>query len=160
MAWESRTKIGNLPLVSTGLVARGFIAIGCIGFGFINISFFGLGVISIAQFGIGVVCLAQFGLGFVTIAQGGAGIFFAYGQAVLGFIASGEMAGGYYSVQSMNLAGNIEKLYEQVASDPLALMLWMIGWMAIIILLQSRWRAIEGSAPDLIKRIMRLVRGS
>ena len=140
MAWNSKTKIKGVPLVSAGFYAEGFIAIGFSGVGVITIAQFGIGFISITQFGIGVISIAQFSAGIFAIGQIAAGIIFSLGAVALGFISVGygETA-GYYSIKDPpDLFVSINTIIETIRNEPGAMLLWLLLWSILIWFLYSR----------------------
>lgn len=98
-AWDSRTRIGNLPLVSVRLrlfgrtmrakdVARGVIAIGNIAVGVVS-----LGMISVGAVSLGVLSAGLLALGILAFGPAAVGVvaigFAAFGVAALGLYCAG-----------------------------------------------------------------------
>ncbi|MBP7738143.1 MAG: hypothetical protein KA369_19365 [Spirochaetes bacterium] len=144
----TKTKIFGMPLIalgmkergfiSIGMYARGFIAIGWVGKGFITIAQFGFGAIAFTQFGFGIISVSQFGFGAVSMAQFGLGLILAVGQGVLGFIANGLNAKGYYALSGPGVFGRFPELYSIVMADPLPFYIWSGAWAAVFAFLWSQ----------------------
>ena len=136
MAWESKTKIFGLPLVSAGGNACGVFAFGFMGTGIFTIAQFGTGIIAITQFGVGIVSISQFGAGFFTVGQFALGLIFGFGQFALGFISVGLKAVGYYSADnSYTITRQFEVVQAEILEDPAALIYWSIFLSIIMIYL-------------------------
>ncbi len=151
MAWETKTKIGGLPLVAIGSDPLGVIAIGANGAGIIYIGWIGGGIISISQFGVGFICIAQMGVGVFTLGQLAVGIFslgqlalglvYSMGQAALGFIAVGYGgACGYYEFTGKgNILNDIRWAVNSVKESPGPLIYWSVVWGIVIFFLTLNW---------------------
>jgi hypothetical protein len=139
MAWNSKTKIFGLPLVSAGFAAQGVFAFGFAGRGIFVIAQFGYGIFAITQFGFGVISISQFGFGFLVAGQFALGLIFALGQFALGFIATGINAGGYYRISgSGNIPHNFPILIDMVRLEPTPLLIWIGILIAIGLYLHSQ----------------------
>ncbi len=129
MAWQSKTRIGGIPLVSVGGYARGFISIGFMGIGVINFSQFGMGIISFNQFGAGIISIAQFGIGEIVIGQFAVGILAAVGQFALGFAVGGAAGFGYYDLTAFDFLDQFVAMGQAIISEPLPMALWGTVWL-------------------------------
>lgn len=136
MAWNSSYKIGGVPLVSVGFVARGIIAIGFTGYGVITIAQFGVGVIAICQFSVGVITISQFSFAVITFGQMCIGIFVAIGQSVVGFFAFGASGQvGYYTYDLTKIespASIILIIRDSFLADQGQFFLWFGPWILIL----------------------------
>jgi DNA-directed RNA polymerase subunit RPC12/RpoP len=155
MAWETKTKIGGLPLISIGAAPLGVIAIGVngagilyigwIGGGFISITQFGVGFISIAQMGVGVFSLGQLAVGIFTLGQLALGLVYSIGQAALGFIAVGYGGScGYYEFEGKgNILTDIRLSIESVKESPEPLIYWSVIWGILILFVTLNWEKLR-----------------
>ena len=103
--YQSKKKIGNLPLVHINIglgayVAKGIIAIGNISMGCISIGLIALGGLCFGALALGLIGLAGLALGLLFAAGG-----FAVGTIAVGGIAIGIFAVGGFAVGMFSLGG-------------------------------------------------------
>lgn len=125
-------------IIAVGQFARGIIAIGQISIGVVAIGQLGLGIFTFNQAGAGLICLSlNAGIGLFTVALAGIGIVFAYGMAVIGFIANSKIS--FYEI-SYNVEGSeaqtlveaLQHIGHQISSEPVPFTLWMGCWTLLI----------------------------
>ena len=79
--WESKAKIGSLPIISLGANAKGVVAIGTRAQGVLAMGVFCRGIISLGVFSMGVFSFGALSLGVLAIGALAAGLLAAGGIA-------------------------------------------------------------------------------
>lgn len=109
-AYNSATKIGNLPLLSVGGRAHGVIAFGGLATGVIAIGGVSAGVISYGGLSVGVFSVGGLAVGVLALGGG------AVGWRALGGVAVGESAFGGLAIGRYAYAGSGVAIGSQEAS--------------------------------------------
>lgn len=124
--YESRARVGNLPLVCVhaGLgkdhrVARGVIAVGIVAQGVVSVGLVSMGLLSFGFVSLGLLALGLLAVGLAvacgTIAVGT----FALGAIALGYVAWGALCAGVYSLGAC--AGGARVAVGYYADAPVAI---------------------------------------
>ena len=124
--YESRTRIGGLPLVCVhaGIgkdhhIARGVIAVGIVSQGVVSVGLVSMGILSFGLISLGLLALGLLSIGLVlacgTIAVGT----FALGAIALGYVTWGALCAGVYSLGAC--AGGARVAIGYYADAPVAI---------------------------------------
>ena len=100
--WESKAKIGRLPIISLGANAKGVVAIGTRAQGVLAMGVFCRGIFSLGVLSMGVFSFGALSLGVLSIGALAAGLLAAGGIAA-GIITAGAVALGMMALGAVTL---------------------------------------------------------